>query len=141
MFFSGNFFLSEGLVVFCKHNPALFAHKTGWKGFSVLCHSAHAGSGDEVEILVLAAGSEELHALVNFVVSSDSEGQDLDTVEESLLVDEELLSVPDVVEIFRAVFWVLDSGGVTTSDEVGDATPNAGAGVPEDLSWATIVHG
>ena len=49
--------------------------------------------------------------------------------------------MPYVVKILRAVFWVLDSGGVTTSDEVGDTTPNAGAGVPENLSGATIVHG
>ena len=132
---------SKGLVVFCKYMPTLLAHKTRRKGFTVLCHSAHARSGDKIEIFVLATGSEELHALVNFVVSSDSEGQDLDTVKESLLVDEELLSVPDVVKILRAVFWVLDSRGVTTSNEVGDATPNAGASVPEDLSGATIIHG
>jgi len=49
--------------------------------------------------------------------------------------------VPYVVKILRAVFWVLDSGGVTTSDEVGDAAANAGAGVPEDFSGATVVHG
>ena len=49
--------------------------------------------------------------------------------------------MPDVVEILRGVFWVLDSSGVTTSDEVGDAAANAGAGVPEDFSGATVIHG
>jgi len=132
---------SKGLVVFCKYMPTLLAHKTRRKGFTVLCHSAHARSGDKIEIFVLATGSEELHALINFVVSSDSEGQDLNTVKESLLVDKELLSVPNIIEIFRAIFWVFDSSGVTTCDEVGDAASNAGAGVPEDLSGATIIHG
>ena len=35
-------------------------------------------------------------------------------------MDEELLSVPDVIEVLSVVLGVLKSSGVSSSDEVGD---------------------
>jgi len=54
-------------------------------------------------------------------------------------VNEELLSVPWVVKVL-VLLWVLNTSWVTTSDEVGEAAADSGRGVPEDLSWTTVVH-
>jgi len=56
-------------------------------------------------------------------------------------VGEELLTVPHIVAVLGVVLGVLNTSGVSTSDEVGDATVDSGGGVPQDLSGATVVHG
>lgn len=104
-------------------------------------HSTHAGAGDEFEIFLVAAGAtEEFHGCGLLVVGSDLEGKDINTVEHSLLVDEELLTVPDVVAVFVLDFGMLDTSGVTSSNKVGDASVNTGRSVPEDFGGATVVH-
>lgn len=54
---------------------------------------------------------------------------------------EEFLSVPDVIEILSIVFGVLEAGGVSSSDEVGDTAVGSGAGVPQYFSGSSVVHG
>lgn len=55
-------------------------------------------------------------------------------------MNEQLLTVPWVVQVRILLFGVLDTSGVTAGDEVGQTAANAGAGVPQDLSWAAVVH-
>lgn len=132
---------SLGLVVLDEDFPSLLAHEAWWWGLSVLGHLSHSGSRDELEVFLDTAwASEELHSLRFFIISSDLEWADLDTVEESLVVDEELLSVPHIVAVLASLDWVLDSGWVTSSDEVGDSSVDSGGGVPQDLGWASVVH-
>jgi hypothetical protein len=78
--------------------------------------------------------------LSNLVVGSDFERQYFDTIKHSFVVDKKFLTVPDVVAVFGLIFWVLAASWVTAGDEVGDAGSNTRAGVPEDFSWATVVH-
>ena len=56
-------------------------------------------------------------------------------------MDEELLTVPDIVKVNTGLLGVLDTSGVTAGDEVSDATVDTRRGVPHDLSGATVVHG
>ncbi len=77
--------------------------------------------------------------MVRFVVGSDLEGEDLNTVEHLFHVDEELLSVPDIVAVLGAI-GVLNTSGVTASNKVGDTAADAGAGMPEYLGGSTVVH-
>ena len=128
------------MVVGSENSPTGRAHEAWGRGDTILGHLAHAGAGDKIEVLLDAAGAtEELHLLVDFIVCGDLEGEDLDTVEHALAVDEELLTVPDVVKIF-ILLGVLDTSGVAASDEVGDTAADAGGGVPHDLGGATVVH-
>jgi hypothetical protein len=55
-------------------------------------------------------------------------------------VYEQLLSVPDIVAVLGAI-GVLNTSGITASNEVGDTGSDAGAGVPEYLGGSTVVHG
>ena len=48
--------------------------------------------------------------------------------------------MPHIVQVLSLDGWVLDTGWVTSSDEVGDSSINTGRGVPEDLSWTGVVH-
>ena len=130
------------VVVSLEDFPAGGAHETWGRSLTVSSHLAHLGSGDEVEVLLNAAGAtEELHLLVNSIICGDLEGKHLNTIKHSLAVDEELLTVPDVVKISAFLNWVLDTGGVTTGDEVGNSAVDTGRGVPHDLGGATVVHG
>ena len=74
------------------------------------------------------------------MVGCHLEGENLNTVEHLFHVYEELLSVPDIVAVFGAV-GVLYTCRVTASNEVSDAAADTGAGVPENLGGATVVHG
>ena len=133
---------SLALVVGLKDLPASGAHEAGRRVLTILGHLAHAGAGDELKVFLDAAGTtEELHRLADFVVCGNLEGQDLDTLKHRLAVDEEFLAVPDVVKRFTFDRGVTDTSGVSSGDEVGDATVNTGGGVPQDLSRAAVVHG
>jgi len=55
------------------------------------------------------------------------------------VVHKELLSVPGVVEV-DGLLGVLDTSGVSSSDEVGDTTSNSGGSVPQDFGGTTVVH-
>jgi len=74
------------------------------------------------------------------VVGSNLEGENINTVEHLLHVDKKFLSVPDIVAVFGAV-GVLYTCRVTASNEVSDAAADTGAGMPENLGGATVVHG
>lgn len=74
------------------------------------------------------------------VESCDLEGEDFDTLKHALVMLEELLSVPGVVEIFSSV-GMLASCGVSAGDEVSDSTSNTGRAMPHDFSGASIEHG
>ena len=74
------------------------------------------------------------------VVGSDLEGKDLNTIKHLFQVYEQLLSVPDIVAVLGAI-GVLNTSGITASNEVGDTGSDAGAGVPEYLGGSTVVHG
>ena len=49
--------------------------------------------------------------------------------------------MPVVVEILFVVLRMLDSGWVSTSDKVSDASLLAGGSVPQDLVGAGVEHG
>ena len=74
------------------------------------------------------------------MIGSNSEWEHFNSIEERLLVDEQLLSVPDIVKINSSAFWVLNTCWVTASNKVGNSAVNTGAGVPEDFSGTTVVH-
>lgn len=78
--------------------------------------------------------------MIDSIISGDLERKHLDAIEHGLAVDEELLAVPDIVQIDTLLLWVFDTSWVTTSDEVGDAAVDTGGSVPHDLGWATVVH-
>jgi len=121
---------SKVLVVLSEDFPSLLAHEAGGRVDTVLGHLSHARSGDELEVFsVSSLGVEELHGGTLFVVGGDLEGDDVNTVEHGLVVHKELLSVPWVVEV-GGLFGVLDTSGVSSSDEVGDTTSNSGGSVP-----------
>lgn len=82
---------------------------------------------------------EEGHFSLGFVVGSDLEGNDLNSVEHVLQVHKDLLSVPHIVEV--TAFGVRNTSGVTSRDEVSDSAADSGRGVPQDLGGATVVHG
>jgi hypothetical protein len=64
--------------------------------------------------------------LVGFSVEgSNLERKDLNSVKESLAVLEELLSVPVIVEGLFLVGGVTDSSGVSSGNEVSDASSNS----------------
>ena len=118
---------SLGLEVGSKDLPACGAHEAGRGSLAIFGHLAHAGARDELEVLLDAAGTtEEFHLLVDLVVGGDLEGEDLDTLEHALVVDEEFLTVPDVVKWFAGLIGVTNSSGVSTGDEVCDTAVNAG---------------
>ena len=71
---------------------------------------------------------------------SNFEGADLHVVNHLFHVDEQLLTVPHVVEVELRLLRVLKASWVATSDEMGDAAVGAGGGVPQDLSWTGVVH-
>lgn len=97
-------------------------HEAWGRVNSIFGHLSHARSGDEFEVFgVSCFGVEELHGGGGFVVGGDLEGDDVNTVEHSLVVYKEFLSVPCVVEI-DGLLGVLDTSGVSSSDEVGDST-------------------
>ena len=121
---------SLGGVVLDEDFPSLGAHETWRWGLSSLGHSTHAGSRDELEVFLDAAwASEELHGGSFSIICSDLEWADIDTVEHSLAVHKELLSVPDIVAILSSV-WVLHSSWVSSSDEVSDSSIDTGGCVP-----------
>jgi len=131
---------SEVLVVGSEYLPSLLAHEAGGRVDTILSHLSHAGSRNEFEVFgVSSLGVEELHGLVLCVVGGDSEWNDVNTVEHSLVVNKELLSVPGVVEV-DWLLGVLYTSGVSSSDEVGNSTVNSGGSVPEDFSGSTVVH-
>lgn len=101
----------------------------------------HARAGNEFEVFCVSGSRvEELHGGGCFVVRGYPEWNNVDAVEHGLVVHKELLSVPGVIKI-AGLFRVLNTSGVSASDEVSDATVDSGRGVPKDFSWATIVHG
>jgi len=55
-------------------------------------------------------------------------------------MDKKFLSVPDVIAVAVGVFGMLQTGGVSASDEMRDSAIRTGRCVPQDLSGATIVH-
>ena len=55
-------------------------------------------------------------------------------------MDKKFLSVPDVIAVAVGVLRMLQTGGVSASDEMGDSAIRTGRCVPQDLSGATIVH-
>jgi len=73
------------------------------------------------------------------VVGSNLEGKHINTVEHALHVNEQLLAVPVIVTV-SVLDGVLNTSGVTAGNEVGEASANTGAGVPEYLGGATVVH-
>ena len=81
-----------------------------------------------------------MHLVGLLVKCSNFEGADLHVVNHFFHVDEELLTVPHVVEVELRLLGVLKAGWVAASDEMGDATVGAGGGVPQDFSWTCIVH-
>jgi len=114
------------LIVSSEDLPSLLAHEAGWGSLTRFGHSAHAGAGDEFEIILVAAwATEEFHSLVNLVVGSNLEGENLNTIKHLLHVDEELLTVPDIVAVILTV-GVFHTSGVATSDEVGNTAVNTG---------------
>jgi hypothetical protein len=54
-------------------------------------------------------------------------------------VDEELLTVPNIVKV-TTFFGVANTSGVTTGDEMCEAASNTGGSVPEHFSRSTVVH-
>ena len=135
-------FISLALIVGLKDFPSSGAHEAGGGIFVVTSHLSHAGTGDELEFFFVAARtSEELHSLADSVISSDLEGENLNTLKHGLVVYEELLSVPDIIEGNTGLLWVANTSWVTSSDEVGDAASDARRCVPHDFGGATVVHG
>ena len=115
------------VVVGLEDFPAGGAHKAWRRSLSVSGHLAHPGARDEVEVRLVAAGAtEELHLLIHSIICCDLEGKHLDSLEHSLVVDEELLAVPDIVKVLASLLWVLDASRVTACDEVGDTAVNTG---------------
>jgi len=74
------------------------------------------------------------------VVCGNSEWEHFNSIEQRFLVYEQLLSVPDIVEVNSSAFWVLNACWVTAGDKVGNSAVNTGAGVPENFSGTTVVH-
>ena len=129
------------LIVGLEDFPSSWRHEAGGRNLVISSHLSHAGSTNELEFsLVGGLWVEELHSLGRSVVGSDLEGKDLDALEHGFAVDEELLTVPHIVAIDTVLLWVLNTSGVTASDEVGDTAVNTGRGVPQDLGGATVVH-
>lgn len=128
------------LVVSFENSPSVFGHETWGKLLTILGHLSHLGSRNELEVLgVRGLGVEEFHLCGDGVVCSDLEWKHINTVKHALHVNEELLTVPWVVKV-TALDGVANTSGVTSGNEVSQASANTGAGVPEDLSWATVVH-
>jgi len=55
-------------------------------------------------------------------------------------MNKKFLSVPDIIAVTTGVFRMLQTGGVSASDEMSDSAICAGICVPQDFSGATIVH-
>ena len=137
--YSHIFCSSKAAVIIAQHFPSSNGHEAWGELLTLLGHLSHAGARDKVKETVVHAGEDELHLLVALMVGSDLEGEDLNTIEHLFHVDEELLSVPDIVAVLGAI-GVLNTSGVTASNEVGDTAADAGAGVPEYLGGSTVVH-
>lgn len=131
----------KGLVVGGQHLPTFLGHEAWWHRFTGLGSSSHSGSRNKIEVAsVWSLGTwEELHLLRLLVVSGHLEWKDLHTVQHWLLVLQQLLAVPDVIQV-TASLWVLNTSWISASDEVGQAATDSGRGVPQHFSWATVVH-
>jgi hypothetical protein len=55
-------------------------------------------------------------------------------------MDKKFLSVPDIIAVTTGVFRMLQTGGVSASDEMSDTAIRTGRCVPQDFSGPTIVH-
>jgi hypothetical protein len=55
-------------------------------------------------------------------------------------MNKKFLSVPDIIAVTTGVFRMLQTGGVSASDEMSDSTIRTGRCVPQNLCGATIVH-
>ena len=131
---------SKSLVIGSKNFPALRSHESWRRRYSIFGHLSHPGSRDEVEVVFVASGSEEFHGFSFLVVSCNLEGDDLNSLDHVFDVNEEFLTVPDVVEVEVFVLGVLHASGVTASDEVGDTAVGARRCVPHDLGGSCVIH-
>ena len=81
-----------------------------------------------------------MHCLLISVVGGNLERKYLNTVKLRLEVDEDLLAMPDIVEVTVGL-GVLHTCGVTSGNEVSDSAVDTGGGVPQDFGRATVEHG
>ena len=75
-----------------------------------------------------------------FVISSNLEGKNLNTTKHLFHVNQQFLSVPDIVAVGTLLSRVSNTSGVSAGNEMSNSTANARACVPEDFSGATVVH-
>jgi len=133
--------ISHGFVVFSEDFPTHRAHEAAGGLLVILSHLAHPRARDEIEALgVSGLRVEELHFSLISVVSGNLERKYLNTVQLRLHVDEDLLAMPDIVEVTTGL-GVLHTGGVASGNEMSDSAVNTGRGVPQDFGGATVVHG
>lgn len=83
---------------------------------------------------------KELHLGSLFVEGGYLEGADFHIVYHTFDMDKKFLTVPDIIAVAVGVFRMLQTGGVSASDEMSDTAICTGRCVPQNLSGATIVH-
>jgi hypothetical protein len=119
------------LVVGLKDFPSGGAHESLGLFITGGTELSHFRSRDKFEVFgVRGFRVEEFHFVGHGVEGSNLEGRDLDSTEHGLGVDEELLSVPSVVQVSSLFSGVTNTSGVSSSDEVSDTAVDSGGGVP-----------
>ena len=55
-------------------------------------------------------------------------------------MNKELLTVPHIVAVLSVIVGVLDTSGVSSSDEVSNSALSSGTAVPHNFSGSSIIH-
>ena len=126
-------------IIFTKHFPALWRHKSFRQGLALARHLPHSRSRDEVEVGFVRFGAHEVHGLLHLVIGCKLKGNDLDA-QFFLDCPKQLLPMPDIITVLILVIWMLDSSRIPSRDKMRDIAASSRRGMPEDFSRATIIH-
>jgi len=118
-------------IVFTEYFPSSGAHET--LGLFSTCGTklSHFTARDKFEVFrVRSGGVKEFHFVRYSVEGSNLEREHFNSIEISLVMHKELLSVPSIVKVGSFLGGVTNTSGVSSGNEVSDSRSDSGRGVP-----------
>jgi hypothetical protein len=111
------------LIILAQYVPTSWAHESVWLIISIFSHFTHSRSRNKIKLFLWSTfwSTKEFHTFVDFIVGCHFERENFNSIEKVLLGDQQLLSVPVIVEILIN-FWVLATSWVSTCDEMSNSS-------------------
>lgn len=130
------------LIVFAQNFPSCWTHEPIRLIISVFCHFSHSWTWDEIKIFFWGSSwsTKELHFLILFVICSNFERKDLNSIQQILLWDQKFLSMPVIIQVNIIQLRMLDASRVSPSNEVSDSRIYSGRCMPQNFIWTTVKH-